>query len=282
MKRKTKELLYVGLACLLALGVFFVYKVKILNKTVKYDVLFFGDSRIVGDFSERKIPSEVEKETGLRVLNGAFGGTALSAPEKYIYGESSTLVSGVYLSKYLKTGDFSSLPQAFDSASDYQKLANHSVKAAGPLAEADFSELKYVILAYGVNDCLAGASVDDKDNLYNEGSFGGALRTAIENIKVAMPDVRIIVVTPAYFYINGAEGDCNEINYGGGYLKEYSDCAVDIANQYGIDVIDGFNDLGIDRSNYTEYLADGLHFNDAGIMKEASAIISVIRRLEDK
>ncbi|MCR5310691.1 MAG: hypothetical protein K6E32_04650, partial [Lachnospiraceae bacterium] len=181
MKRKTKEILTVLFALLATILVLLCFRLNYTKKTAKYDILFLGDSRIVGAFSEQKIPALVEKETGLRALNGAFGGSSLSALERGCYGESSTVITGVYLSKLLKAGNFSVLSRVFESASDYQRLSNRNSDVADRLSKADISDLKYVVLAYGVNDCLAGAPVEDPKDPYNEACFGGALRTAIRN-----------------------------------------------------------------------------------------------------
>ena len=281
VKRKTKEILGILLILLLTAVIYALLRTGFTKKTAGYDILFLGDSRIVGAFSEKKIPEVVEKETGLRALNGALGGTTVSAFEREIYGESSTVTSGVYLSKLLGTGNLSVLLNTFDSASDYQRLANRNADVAKLLAEADISGLKYVVLAYGVNDCLAGVPVDDPKDPYNEACFGGALRAAVKNIGKAFPKAKVIIVTPAYFFLEGAAGDCNELTYGGGFLKEYSDCALKIAGELGVPVVDGFGDLLIDAGNYREYLADGLHFNDAGVEMEAGKIAKIIKGLEE-
>ena len=90
-------------------------------------------------------------------------------------------------------------------------------------------------------------------------SFGGALRSSVENIRKALPDATIVLCTPTYTWTDYLDVDCTKADFGGGTLPEYVAKEKEIAAEYGLTCVDNFYGSGINRDNFKEYLYDGLH-----------------------
>jgi lysophospholipase L1-like esterase len=63
-----------------------------------------------------------------------------------------------------------------------------------------------------------------------------------------------------------------EPNSLGHYLEDYVAAVQNVANQYGLEVIDLFRNSGIDLNNLDYYTVDNLHPNAAGAQKIAEAM----------
>ena len=61
------------------------------------------------------------------------------------------------------------------------------------------------------------------------------------------------------------EGDAETADYGGGFLKDYVAAEKNIAAEYGLDLIDNFTEVGINKENCLSYLDDGIHPNVSGV-----------------
>ena len=57
----------------------------------------------------------------------------------------------------------------------------------------DFSNTDYFVIEYGMNDFLSGIPLNDEDDIYDEYTYVGALRIAIQRLRDSFPDaIRII------------------------------------------------------------------------------------------
>lgn len=233
------------------------------NGKETYDVVFFGDSIIAGWNAEKPIPSRFEELSGLKTFNAAFGGMTMArSSELSGSGSGSYLFTMAGLSESLAVRDFSKQLMALDEDNIYE-IGYWSEKTQ-ELSNIDWDSVRYVVIEQGTNDYNEGIALDDPDDPYNTGTFGGALRTVIKNIKKGAPNAEIIIMTPLYCYIQGADGDCTEVSFGGGLLSEYADKEIEIADESGILIMDDYRNSGINADNYTDYIYDGLHTNGEG------------------
>jgi lysophospholipase L1-like esterase len=78
----------------------------------------------------------------------------------------------------------------------------------------------------------------------------------------AYPDCRIILTTPTFcsYYEDGSEMQSEQ----GGKLADYVNAVIQTASELGVECMDNYSKLGIEASNYTDYLSDGCHPNEAG------------------
>lgn len=105
-------------------------------------------------------------------------------------------------------------------------------------------------------------------------TFSEAYGSMIYNIKANYPDAKVYCCT--LLHTNGysnyrydADGVAPSINRNGVSLASYNECITTLANNMGAGLID-FANCGIDWTNLTTYMEDGLHPNVAG-MKLLSA-----------
>lgn len=228
-----------------------------------WDVVAIGDSIIGKERWDGTVDDYFEEYSGLTMLNGAFGGNCASVrddADRYSYNEESLNLCN--LAKAIAYRDFG--VQLADLAASQTKMAYFD-EVMENLASVDFKQTRVLMLAFGSNDYLSGKKPDNPDDPYDQKTYGGALRYAVELIKEAYPNLEIVLVTPPFCHISGGEDCLKQTFDGGGTLSQYVETEKMVAAQYGIYVIDAFGELGIDESNYEVYMEEGgLHFNKEG------------------
>lgn len=225
------------------------------------DVVVTGDSIIGKERTDGPVEAYFTEYSGMTMLNGAFGGNCASVGEeafRYSFHEESLTL--YRLAKALCYRDFG--VQLADMAASRTKIW-YFEEALKNLSSVDLEQTDYLMLSFGTNDYLHGKTLDDPDDPYNETTYGGALRYALELFQETYPDLEIVLVTPPYCHLDGRKGGFEE-DFGGGTLDEYAALEKQIGEEYGVHVIDAFSEAGIDETNYQEYLEGGLHLNKAG------------------
>ena len=237
-----------------------------------YEIVCFGDSVMACFYGDGSIPYYIEELTGRTTLNAAFGGLPMSELREVTFaGDSSYLFSMVELSKALLNKDFSL--QIIGTKQRVQEYTQEWYGVADSLDKLDYNSVQYVIIEHGVNDYLMGKALDDSADRYNESTFAGALRTSIENVRKALPNATVVLVTPAYMKLESMDGDCMETDFGGGTLPDYVAKEKEVAAEYGLTCVDNFSGSGINKDNYKEYLYDGLHSHQGGNVLMAENIV---------
>ncbi len=252
------------------------------GKPDRYDVVVFGDSRIVGDHLEVTVPEYIERETGLTALNAGFGGSMITEVGNDAYRSKEQSFSMVALSKMALNGDFKLLSAVGRSDSVFYQGRPHYKENAKALSRTDLKKARYIVIGQGINDAMYGFMPDDDEkDPKNVHTYGGALRTSIENLRKAAPKAEFILIIPAYY----DESALSETDSGdrpeAGRADRYADVIRKVAKEYDIPVADLYEGTGINADNYREYLLDGLHFNDKGAMISAGIISDIIKQAEE-
>lgn len=238
-----------------------------------------GDSIIGKERLEGPVDAYFTEYSGMTMLNGAFGGNCASVGEEaYRYSFHEESLTLYQLAKALSYRDFG--VQWADMAASQTKIWYFEETLAG-LASADLERTKYLMLSFGTNDYVNGKLLDNPDDPYDESTYGGALRYAIELIQAAYPDLEIVLVTPPYCHLAGRKSGLQE-DFGGGTLDQYVALEKSIGEAYGVHVIDAFWELGIDEDNYEEYMEGGLHLNGAGREFYGRFLAEQMRRIEEE
>ncbi len=233
------------------------------------DIVFLGDS-ILGNASYSVSCVEIVGEkTGMTAFNGAFGGTGM-AYRPGEAGQSETAYwSMAELAEAICYEDFA--PQRATMAyGDYYKDTNLSTldyfkERMDALAEIDFSRVQILIIEHGTNDYNSGCPLDNAEDPYDKGTFGGALRSSLTLLQETYPDLRIILMTPIYCALGeDFTKKCYDTDYGGGTLDKYVDKVKEIAESFDIEVIDAYHESGIWEDTVKQYLADYLHPSKEG------------------
>lgn len=232
----------------------------------EYPIVFLGDSIIGNVRDETSVTALLETKTGMRVYNGAFGGTtaALQNVENRA-AYNFDCISLTELSKAAAADDFSVQKAGIAACAKM----GYYIDALHGLANVDLDKMDILFIEHGVNDYLTGISVDNPQNQMDVYTFGGALRTSLQLLQDRYPNLKIILCTPVFCWFPDDESDCTEKDFGGGVLEDYVNLELDIAAAYGVSVIDNYHDSGIGGENaepgeWTVYTEDGVHLNQAG------------------
>lgn len=275
-----RKIAYGVIALLLIWGCVVVYRGREAESTVVPEILFLGDS-LMGQYrDETSVPYLVGQELGKSTYNGAMGGTCLAMVNREEWDTfQKNAVSFTSLAHALAYGDFS----VQKSARVRQRASEHFPQVLNDLSAVDMEQVECLVICYGTNDYFGGVPVSNPENVQDIFTLEGALRSSLEVLKEAFPEMRIILVTPTYNWYGATGDNCESIGFGGGYLKDYVDKLCEIAKEYGIEFLDLYTDF-YPPGDFEEglyYTTDGIHPNEAGRKKIAGAIADYIRGDEE-
>ena len=181
-------------------------------------------------------------------------------------GFSSVYADGVAGSCYSVTSDYGSSITPITQR--YQNIPTDSDLVVIFAGQNDFG-----------HDTPIGTIADTTDI-----SFYGALSVVINGILEANPDVRLVLFTPThrYGFTSGAYQNDTDPNGEGHTLKDYVDAIKDIAEMYGVPVIDLFSVSSLNPRISTiksNYVTDGLHPNADGHYLLANRILPLLETM---
>lgn len=240
-------------------------------------VVAFGDSVLGLIRDETSVTFLLQEKLGETVFNAGFGGTCMAKNADNLqlsYPKNCLNMAG--LVNAILGEDFG-VQHAVRWRESNMEYFPEVVDA---LEAVDFAKVEVVLIQHGINDYHAGTPIENPENRYDEYTFAGALRTAVETLKKVNPSLRIVLVTPTYSWYAERKQTCEEINFGGGLLEEYVNAEIDVALELGVEVIDVYHDFythekWVDKDLYTW---DGIHPNEAGREMLAERIAEVLRR----
>lgn len=237
-----------------------------------YEVVFFGDSNIVGFEKGHGIPEAFAEMTGKTVLNAGFGGSMMSSVNERGYGSDVAHFFNMYeLSKCLRRKDFTITEIA--SLPDDSLISRYIVETAGRLGRVDWDKVQYVIIEHCVNDYSAGVPIEDETNPDNPGTFCGAVRKVVRNVRKALPNAVIILETPTYSTYQG-DKDVS--------LEDYVEAELKVAKELGVYVCDCYHLSGVNEGNAGELLYDSVHLKQEGALLAADVLTKVFDSIEDE
>lgn len=216
----------------------------------KWDVVFFGDS-ILAFEETSSIPGAFCGLTGAHVYNCAKGGSSAATDS----GNAGIVqIVDAFLQEDLSTIEPDSV--MYKGMSDYFEHAKKKRQ-------------KCFVLDFGMNDYYCGLPVKN-ENTKDSSTFYGAMNTAVEALQAAYPDAVIVLMTTNFtsYFGNGSQPQ----SAAGGTLPDYVAATISLAEEKGLVLYDDYSGLGIDGSNYTEYLLDGTHPDEATRFTMASEL----------
>ncbi|MBR1477797.1 MAG: SGNH/GDSL hydrolase family protein [Lachnospiraceae bacterium] len=260
-EHKKEYFIYVPIAAALVLLI--VYLSGFYEEKSGYvpDIVYFGDSLIGECRDETSVTAFLSELLGADVFNAGFGGTGYA----YTFEDARPA--------YTKGGYNMAALSASILSDDYRNVRGVQIKEGSTdyfaetldeLSEIDFERVDSIIMGHGLNDYGAGVPIYDNGNHYDTHTFEGAIRTSVRNIRKTNPDIRIIMVTPAYCWFIEEELTCEEFNAGYGVLEDYVECEYRLAEELNFELIDIYHGL-YETSEYEDwmkYTNDGLHPNE--------------------
>lgn len=233
------------------------------GEKMQVQVVTFGDSVLGEVRDETAIPALLEQITGKSVFNSAMGGSCVArvADDRRMDAVTGSIsLTGLVRSAYAE--DFGVQQSGFfrDSMMEY------FAEVIDDLETVDFEQVEIVLIQHGINDYHAGVPIENPDKPYDEYTYLGALRTAVETLQKVNPDMRIVLVTPAYTWYPLTGLTCEQQDNGGGILEDYVNAELAFAEEMGLEIIDLYHDF-LPHENWDDYVLytrDGLHPNEEG------------------
>ena len=243
-------------------------------------ILFLGDSNYSYEMEGNTIPGRIGEQLNAEIYNCAVGGTTAAKLDTADYIDTKMDLFCLHnLVRLMQTNDVQSVRDFHGSLDTY---GYHGMIKAEILDKIDLTQMDYIVISYGINDYTTGRIIygDDK---YDERTYAGALRGAIESIQKMCPDVKIILSSITYCAFGGEAGpeDGYLKSWGGGTIDEYRDATALVASEYeNVYFMDNLKELPITYDNYKQYLCDGLHLNAEGQKIYTDYFVSVIEKIE--
>lgn len=134
------------------------------------------------------------------------------------------------------------------------------------LGVADYSIYNLCTIACGTNDFKLNVPLGTLgqigDTTFDDTTFFGAYRKAVEYILTSSPLIRLVLMTPLQRDNDGY--DVNYTNSAGCKLVDYANAIKDIGAMYGLPVCDMYEESGFTKKTLNTFTMDGLHPNDVG------------------
>lgn len=275
MKKYVENLVVIIISFFILAGILtVVFLLRVPNKQ-QVSVLLMGDS-IFGQYrDETSVASYLSQELGNTVFNGAFGGTSMALQnredDKYYYMDAFTFAG---LSRAVAQQDFG----VQQTVRTKEVPIAHFPEVVDDMEGIDMSQVEVLVLCYGLNDYMSGTPLEDATNPYNEETFCGALRQGIQRIRDSYPNMRMIVVSSTYCWFLNTMEDCENNDYGGGYLEEYVNAEQVVCQELDVEFLDWYHDFynydNIER--WREHTEDGMHPNQETRQWMASILAHII------
>lgn len=225
----------------------------------QWDVVFFGDS-ITAFTESSSIPNAFNNFTGAKVYNCAQGGATATEKEGKIPGVVSVVDAFV-------AGDVTRYPKD-----------EGLIRGIETYTECrDASRNMGIVLNFGMNDFFEEMPIENEDNPMDEFTYKGALRTAIDHLRKAYPNAKIVIMTPNYAAFNPyTREDESTLERP---LSAYMEAAKEISEEYNLPFYDSFHEMDINDENYNEYLLDGCHPNERTRFMMADGLAKTFRQI---
>jgi lysophospholipase L1-like esterase len=242
-------------------------------------IVNMGDSLVGNTQDETSVSAQLAKITGATAHNFGFGGCRMSTHDFAPW----TAFSMHALVDAIVSGDFSEqeAPATPADVPDYSPATVAAMKAL------DFSTVDILTIAYGVNDYTASKSLDNADDPDAIDCYGGALRYSIEKLLKTYPNIRPVVVTPAWCFWPTTDGtepqtsDERAFNADQNTLSDFAQKCIEIAAEYHLPAVNAYDELGINVFNRAYWFnsGDGIHHNAAGRAALAKLLSGAITQM---
>lgn len=227
-------------------------------------IVVFGDSQFDNDRTSNGLSAKYSYYAHANVYNCAIGGTTASVQDaqEEVQTPSEFTDDNFIGMAYAATGQVDP-SQVFGTHTAYNVFMG-----------CDLSKTDIFVVEYGVNDYFSKRQTGGNGSQ----TYGGALEVGCAMLKNKFPDAAILICGPGYaqFYQGDTYiGDSNSVNNGVAWLLTYADTAQNVASDKGYGSFNAYRQLGVDTSNASDYLLDGVHLNPSGREKYAMALARI-------
>ena len=238
-------------------------------------ILCIGNNPFTDDRSENGLANLIAEKTGATVIDAAFPDSSacyrnVPISESFPWDHYNLPSIGADL----LSGEFKPMESAYEFVED-KETYRASIDA---LENLDMNKVDVIVMMYDSTDYNVGSPVVNENVPTDLATFTGGIRYFLQTVNENWPWVRTFVMTPTYAQYQDEEGNLYSAtteNVGNGTLPYYVQCEIDAVVDCGVSVIDNYYGT-INEENYTEYMSDYMHYNDAGREKLADRIADII------
>ncbi len=247
----------------------------------EYEILMFGDS-IFGEVRDHtSIPEVLSSLTKKTVFNAGIGGSLASYKNVELRNDApQDALSLVELVKAIANNNFSIVDSEYARNT---KVFPYFEEVLTGLRNIDYKKTRVIYIEHGVNDYMSGVLLENEKDDMDPYTYKGALRTAIKLLKDAAPNAQIILCTPTYMVLYdefGTYQTCEEMDFGGGTLPEYVQAMKEVAEEFQLQVLDNYYELGVRERTVSLYTVDGLHLSSWAREKMAQNMYQQLKELK--
>jgi len=238
-------------------------------------ILCIGNNPFSDDRDKTGLAELIAAKTNSVVYDCAFPDS--SAACKYpVYNPEYTKdhFNFYYVMECFRNNEFTAISSIAGDESDPRYAETVEV-----MKTVDMDKVDMIVIMYDSTDYNIGTPSDNPDNPQDVTAFTGVLKVTIDNIKSTWPYIRIFLMSPTYAQAIDEDGNITNgtiTDKGNGTLNHYFIKEADVAMDCGVSFIDNYYGT-INEDNYTEYMTDYMHYNDAGREKLADRISEIIK-----
>lgn len=245
-------------------------------------ILAFGNAPFADDRnSNDNLASMIADLSGATVYNCSVEGSYLAAQEPTLKPEQYPMDAFNFYwltTLFCLRNNEHVYQQVFDVMGD--DIPDGAKEAFDTLTTIDFDTVDVITLMYDGSDYLAGHNMYSDDNATDIQQFTGNMEAGIELIQQTYPNIRIIVMSPAYAYAVDEDG-----NYVSSDMYRYNNqdvLSTYVIKQYGsaytraVSFIDHLYGT-ITEANADQYLTDNIHLNLEGRKLVAQRFVDALK-----
>lgn len=252
------------------------------EKDTDLRILFLGNGSLAENkTSDTNLANIVQAKTGAAVYNCAIPGTYMSMKnETYTGSFPYDAFSFYYLCTLFTFGNTDTLAWA---ERDLGALPQEVKESTDLLQSIDYSELDVLCVYYDGADYLEQRSPNNPDNESDPTTFCGALSSGIALVQELCPNVRIIVMSPAYAYAVDENGNYTS-SFNRDVLEEPLSTYVGLEAQTcianNVSFVDNFYG-SVYEEIADDYLKDNILLNEKGHALLADRFMDALNRFHD-
>lgn len=240
-------------------------------------ILCLGDAPFSDAAGENGLAGQISALSGATTINAAFPDSQVACFNKAYKTDTQHDMDDIfnlfYVSYAISIGDYTAMENVAKTHTDNDQF----LQSVTALENTDFSKVDIIAIMYD------GIDYENSSPLTNPAlglteqleTYQGAMSNAFQALQNKYPYIRIVFLSPTYMLRedeNGELQDARTDNFGNGTLIQYWQYAYDTCGDNGVSFLDNYYG-SINENNYTEYLSDNIHLNDAGRTKVADHFV---------
>lgn len=235
------------------------------NRNYGQTVVMLGDS-VIGNYNgPDSVPTFLERFSGAKCYNCGFGGSSMGRDTVAPVFADLSAFDGWKIVHAIAINNYSDQLEAIASDPTYERLKSYFSSHIATLQSMDWSKVDMITLSYGTNDWGMSVTLNDNpNNLKDTTTFGGAYRTALEELWSVYPHIKVVLCGCIWRGLSIVDGELvSDTDDGAGSrlapLKDYEEKIKSVAEEYHVPFIPMYDNTSFNKYTWKQYF----HTTDA-------------------